>query len=248
MPLYVLQGDALQACKGLPPQAFDLIYIDPPFNTGKVQHLAAGHCEDTYEDFESFLRPVLVALVDCLSPEGSLFVHLDYREVHYAKVWLDQIIGRAAFQGEIIWHFETGGLSKSKWSNKHQTILWYSRAKTPYFDFDAVPTTSRKAPKEGYTGDKKWTSVWNINVSTTDPERVGYPSQKPLFLLETLVRVHTKPHAMCLDVFAGSGTLGAACLANDRNAVLVDCNPEAIAVMKKRFGAHAVFETGGAEC
>lgn len=235
MSVFVIQGDALEQAKLFGRKQFDLIYIDPPFNTKDVQKLGENSYNDKHGNFESFLCPILKQLSEVLTDDGSLFVHLDYREVHYAKVWLDGIMGRAAFQGEIVWHFETGGLSKSRWTNKHNTILWYCKAKEPYFDFAAVPEQPRKAPKAGYEGAKKWSSVWNINVSTTDPERAGYPSQKPEELLGTLVRVHTRPGALCLDVFAGSGTLGAVCEQLGRHAVLVDSNPQAIEVTRRRL-------------
>lgn len=231
----IIHGTALETLKKAKSRSIDLTFIDPPFNTGKKQLLLSTgkKYSDSYSDFESFLKPVLVE-IDRIT-RGSVFVLMDYREIHYAKVWLDEIMGRNAFKGEIVWFFETGGQSKTRWSNKHNTILWFSRLDNPTFNFDRVPTESRKAPKEGYSGEKKWSSVWNINMSTTDPQRVGYPSQKPEKLLETIISVHTKEGDIVLDCFAGSGTTGAAATKLKRNSIMIDSNPEAIKIMQDRM-------------
>lgn len=229
----IIYDDCYKALRGFRGGCIDLIYTDPPYNTGRRQKLSKGSYSDSYSNFHEFMVPVLEQMARVIKDDGSIFLHLDYREVHYVKVWMDKIMGREAFQGEIIWHFETGGSSKSKWSNKHQTILWYSQ--DPRFYFDEVPTLDRKAPKPGYEGEKKWSSVWNINMSTTDPQRTGYPTQKPELLVETLVKVHTLPGDTCLDAFAGSGTLGAVCSRLDRDAVLIDSNSEAINIMRERI-------------
>lgn len=232
----IIEGDSLEVLQKLKPKKFDLVFIDPPFNTGKEQSLLStgNKYEDSFENFKDFFFSILVNLDRVTKDAGSIFVLMDYREVHYAKVWLDEIMGRSSFKGEIIWHFETGGQSKSRWSNKHNTILWYSRSACPKFYFDRVPTETRKAPKEGYSGDKKWSSVWNINMSTTDPQRVGYPSQKPEKLLETIISVHSDEGDVVLDCFAGSGTTGAVAKRLNRKAVLIDKNKKSIEIMKDR--------------
>jgi len=232
----VIHGDALSTLKKFKSKIVDLTFIDPPFNAGKPQRLLSSGASynDSYNDFESFLKPIL-AEVDRVT-RGSIFVLLDYREIHYSKVWLDQIMGRESFKGEIIWFFETGGQSKSRWSNKHNTILWFSRKQSPTFNYDKVPTESRKAPKDSYTSDKKWSSVWNINMSTTDPQRVGYPSQKPEKLLETIIEVHSDEGQTVLDCFAGSGTTGAVAKRLGRKFCLVDSSADAIKTINKRIG------------
>ena len=214
------------------------MFIDPPFNTGNGQKLLSvgiGY-SDKFDDFKSFLYPILQELCRVTKKSGSIFILLDYREVHYAKVWMDEILGRQAFKGEIIWYFETGGQSKTKWSNKHNTILWYSKSSFPVFNFDKVPSEIRKAPKPGYEGAKKLSSVWNINMSTTDSQRVGYPSQKPEQLLENIIAVHSNPNDLVLDCFAGSGTTGAVAKRLGRRSILIDSNPEAIEIIRARIG------------
>ncbi len=258
--------DALPA---MADESFDLICIDPPFNTGRAQTRtqiatvrdAEGdrlgfHAEryrtvtvgsrsfaDRFDDYLAFLEPGLVAAHRLLRPEGSFFLHLDYREVHYAKVLLDQIFGRQSFINEIIWSYDYGGRSKSRWSPKHDTILWY--AKNPrkytfrYEDIDRVPymapqlVGAAKAAR-GKTPTDSW---WNTIVSPTGKQKTGYPTQKPLAIMERIVRVHSNPGDRLLDFFAGSGTLGEAAARNGRDVTLVDESAEAIAVMRRRLGA-----------
>lgn len=232
----VVCGDSAVILKKISDQKIDLIFIDPPFNTGNDQQLYSSgeFYEDKFEDYKAFLLPMLIEGKRVLKKSGSFFTLLDYRQVHDVKVWMDEIFGRSAFQGEIIWHFETGGQSKSKWSNKHNTILWHSQG-TPKFYFDRVPTEKRKAPKDGYTGEKKFSSVWNINMSTTDPQRVGYPSQKPEELLKTIISVHTDPGDTVLDFFAGSGTTGKVAKDIGRNSIMIDVNKAAVEIIKRRM-------------
>jgi site-specific DNA-methyltransferase (adenine-specific) len=233
----VILGDAAVVLKSIPDEKIDLVFIDPPFNTGNDQKLLSSQraYADKYGDFKSFINPILKELCRISKKSGSIFILLDYREVHYVKVWMDDILGREAFKGEIIWHFETGGQSKTKWSNKHNTVLWYSKSTNPIFNFDAVPSEVRKAPKPGYEGSKKLSSVWNINMSTTDSQRVGYPSQKPEQLLENIISVHSKQNDVVLDCFAGSGTTGAVAKRLGRRYILIDSNPESISVINERL-------------
>ncbi|RYZ56945.1 MAG: site-specific DNA-methyltransferase, partial [Proteobacteria bacterium] len=157
------------------------------------------------------------------------------------KVLLDTIFGRASFQNEIIWAYDYGGRSKRRWPAKHDTILWYSKDPDDYtFDFDAIDRIPYLAPglvgpekaARGKTPTDTW---WNTIVSPTGKEKTGYPTQKPLRIIERIVRVHSRPKDTVLDFFAGSGTVGEACAKLGRHFVLIDENPEAIAIMKKRL-------------
>ncbi len=251
----------------------DLIYVDPPFNTGKVQtrtRLRTTRDEtnpdrrgfggkgyrtevqgtqsfaDTFDDFSAFLEPRLREAHRLLTPHGALFVHLDYREVHYIKVLLDRIFGRPCFQNEIIWAYDYGARSKKRWPAKHDTILWYTKDAEHYtFDFDAMDRIPYLAPglvgpvkaARGKTPTDTW---WHTIVSPTGKEKTGYPTQKPLGIVERIVRVHSRPNDLVLDFFAGSGTLGEACAKLGRNFVLIDQNPEAVAVMQRRLAPHDV--------
>lgn len=269
MTQQIILGDNLTEIAKLSDNFASLIYIDPPFNTGKtmkrerisvVESEGAGDrtgfggkrydsisidsssFEDSFEDFPSFLMPRIEQSLRCLIKNGSLLIHLDCREVHYIKVAMDKLLGRAHFINEIIWSYDYGGRSKSKWSNKHDTILFYAMDPENYiFNFDAMERIPYMAP--GLVGEEKAARgktptdvIWCTIVPTNGKEKTGYPTQKPLKLLEMLIKVHTNPGDTVLDFFAGSGTTGDAAQKNGRDYVLIDQNPEAIAIIKKRLG------------
>lgn len=237
----------------------DLIYIDPPFNTGKkqkrtriktkngkrVKKLAASAAEydDNRGDYvEGFLRPRIEEAYRVLKHDGSFFFHLDYREIHYCKVMIDSIFGRECFMNEIIWAYDYGGRSKNKWSAKHDNILWYVKDTKNYtYNYDAIDRIPYMAPslqkdKEKAAKGKTPTDVWwNTIVPTQSKEKVNYPTQKPLAIINRIVKVHSNPDDLLLDFFAGSGTLGESAYINGRNAILVDNNPQAKTIMIKRM-------------
>ena len=266
----ILFGDNLAWLRTLPDASVDLIYIDPPFNTGQVrtyrrlrtvrdeqgdrigfqqrryrtQVLGSMQFQDAFEDYLAFLAPRLEEAYRVLKPHGSLFVHLDYREVHYVKVFLDGLFGREAFMNEIIWAYDYGGRSKRRWPAKHDNILWYAKDPRRYtFNYEAIDRIPYMAPnlvgKEKARRGKTPTDVWWITiVPTTGRERTGYPTQKPLKLLERIIRVHSNPGDVVLDFFAGSGTTGEAAARLGRGFILIDNNPEAIRVMRKRLAPY----------
>lgn len=265
----LIVSDNLPWLRSQPQGSFDLIYIDPPFNTGKTQKrtttvavkgsgkgqvgfggrsyelLPTGETisyEDCFDNFISdFLGPRLEQAYRILSSHGSLFVHLDPRESHYAKVFLDMLFGRECFRNEIIWSYDYGARSKKRWSAKHDTILWYSRHPRKWtFNYDAIDRIPYMAPnlagKEKAAKGKTPTDVWwNTIVSPTGKEKTGYPTQKPLAILERIVAVHSNPQDRLLDFFAGSGSFGHAAAKLGRDCVLVDKNPAARSTIIKRF-------------
>ncbi len=267
----IVAGDNLPVLRTFADASFDLIYIDPPFNTGKKQtrtHLrmvrdeAAGDrvgfkgkryrtevlgqrsFDDRFDDFLSFLQPRLQEARRLLKASGSLFVHLDYREVHYVKVMLDLLFGRECFVNEIIWAYDYGARSRQRWSPKHDTILWYARTAEKYhFDHDAIDRIPYMAPglvgpekaARGKTPTDTW---WHTIVSPNGREKTGYPTQKPLGIVRRIVAVHSRPGDRLLDFFAGSGTLGEAAASLGRDVVLVDQNDEAIEVMTRRLASY----------
>ncbi len=263
----IFHGDNLSLLHEMDANSVDLIYVDPPFNTGKTQALksiktvrdadgdrtgfqgqryrtVAGEqrsYNDVFDDFLAFLEPRLVQAHRVLSDTGAFFLHLDYREVHYAKVLMDDIFGRESFMNEIIWAYDYGARTKKRWSAKHDTILWYVKDPKNYtFNYEAMDRIPYMAPglvgaekaARGKTPTDVW---WHTIVPTNGHERTGYPTQKPLGLLRRIVHVHSKPGDRLLDFFAGSGTFGEAAVRHGRDAILMDQNPEAIAVMKERF-------------
>lgn len=191
---------------------------------------------DSYNDYKSFLFPILKEVYRILKNTGQIFVHLDWHEVHYVKVWLDEIFSRENFRNEIIWHSEIGRSVENVWARKHTTILWYTKSNNYTFNKINIPNITRKAQKEGYPNSKLETDVWTYNLSTTDGERVGYPNQKPLEILNRIIKVHSNEGDLILDCFGGSGTTAHSCLLNNRKCITCDTNPQSIDVMEKRLG------------
>lgn len=245
--LEILFGDNLIILKNKPDKIANLIYIDPPFNTGKTQKRNDLNYDDSFEDFKKFIYPRMEMAYRLLKDNGSLFFHIDYREVHYCKVWLDEIFGRDNFLNEIIWAYDYGGRPKNKWPPKHDNILWYTKNKDDYvFNYDQIDRIPYMAPglvtKEKAERGKTLTSVWwNTIVHTTGKEKTGYPTQKPLAIIERIIKVHSNPGDLVLDFFAGSGTTGEAALKLDRKCILVDQNPDAIKVIKKRLNKYLIY-------
>ena len=265
----VIQGDNLPVLASLPDETFTLIYLDPPFNTGRVQkrqsttsvRTAAGvgsitgfkgrsyerikgdllAYDDAFENYWEFIEPRLLEAWRLLAPDGTLYLHLDYREAHYAKVLLDALFGRESFLNEIIWAYDYGAKSKSRWPAKHDTILVYVKDPTRYyFDSSTVDREPYMAPglvtAEKVARGKLPTDVWwHTIVSPTGREKTGYPTQKPEGILRRIVQASSREGDWVLDFFAGSGTTGAVAQALGRRFVLVDQNPEAIQVMRERL-------------
>jgi site-specific DNA-methyltransferase (adenine-specific) len=197
--------------------------------------------EDSFEDYLAFLEPPLRQAFRLLDERGTLYVHLDYREAHYVKLLLDEIFGRERFLNEIIWAYDFGGRSKRRWPAKHDTILVYVKDPERYhFDSAEVDREPYMAP--GLVGPEKAargklpTDVWfHTIVPTNGAEKTGYPTQKPEGVLRRIVTASSAPGDRCLDFFAGSGTLGAVAAALGRRFLLIDSNPEAVAVMERRL-------------
>jgi len=273
----IVCGDNLPFLKTLRDESVDLIYIDPPFNTGKTQvrhrlstvqsidgdrvgfggrryktvKVGSTGYIDFFSDYLDFLTPRLEQIYRVLSPKGSFFFHIDAREVHYCKIVLDQLFGRSCFQNEIIWAYDYGARSRTRWSPKHDNILWYSKDPDTFtFNLDASDRIAYMAPslvgaekaERGKTPTDVW---WNTIVPTNGSEKTGYATQKPLGVVERIVLVHSNLGDVCLDCFAGSGTLGEAAAKNDRNFILIDSNPEAVNIMGKRL--HRYCKTNDAE-
>jgi site-specific DNA-methyltransferase (adenine-specific) len=278
MPNQICFGDNLTLLQKLPSESVDLIYIDPPFNTGHAQskktmktvadengdrigfqgrayktiHLGEKAYQDHFDDFIGFLEPRLLEAYRILKPNGSLYFHIDYREVHYCKILLDQIFGRDSFLNEIIWAYDYGARTKKKWPTKHDNILWYAKDPNHYiFNFEEIERIPYMAPglvgKEKAAKGKLPTDTWwHTIVPTNGSEKTGYPTQKPLGILRRIIMASSTPKSTVLDFFAGSGTTGAACLEFGRKFVLIDNNPQSIQIMAKRF-ADAEIEWIGCE-
>lgn len=233
--------DYLKTCD----KKYNLCYIDPPFNTGKKQSIKGKSYQDDYSDYKSFIYPILQQLHTTLKEDGSIFIHLDWHEAHYVKVWMDEIFGRSNFRNEIIWAYDYGARQKNKWPTKHDTIFWYTKSDNYTFNYNQIDRIPYMAPglagpdkaSRGKTPTDVW---WHTIVPTSGKERVGYPTQKPVGLLQWIVKVHSNTNDECLDCFAGAGSFGEACLLNSRNVDLVDKNAEAVTIMTERLGKYVV--------
>ena len=203
---------------------------------------------DVFGDYLAFLEPRLVELHRLLAPHGALYFHIDYREVHYCKVLLDTIFGRTCFLNEIIWAYDYGGRPKRRWPPKHDNILVYVKDRRRYFfnaeAIDRIPymAPGLVGPEKAARGKLPTDTWWHTIVPTNGRERTGYPTQKPLGILKRIVVASSPPEGTVLDCFAGSGTTGAACQALGRRFILIDNNPEALAVMARRFAGVSGIE------
>lgn len=263
----LIHGDAESVLSSLPGDSIDLIYIDPPFNTGNIQKLSSLRAErdndatrigfggrkyrttlvsshsydDSFDDYLGFLLPKLEQCHRLLSSRGTLYVHLDYREVHYVKVALDSIFGRDNFMNEIIWAYDYGGRSKQKWPAKHDTILVYAKQLGQHiFNYSQIERIPYMAPnlvsKEKAALGKVPTDVWwQTIVHTTGKERTGYPTQKPEAILKRIIEASSQPDSWVLDFFAGSGTTAAVAQKMGRRFIAVEKNPQAVEIIKNRL-------------
>jgi site-specific DNA-methyltransferase (adenine-specific) len=275
----VILGDNAEALRAMPDASFTLAYVDPPFNTGKVQvrrmmkatridepdetappgawvgFNGARHLReetgrmaylDAHDDYLGFLMPRLAEVRRLLADDGTIYVHVDPRESHYVKVALDGLFGRECFLNEVVWAYDFGGRPKRRWAPKHDSILVYVKDPERYwFSFDEVDRIPYMAP--GLVGPEKAargklpTDVWwHTIVPTAGAEKTGYPTQKPLGVVRRAVAASSRPGDRVLDCFAGAGTTAAAARAMGRRFVMVDVNPEAVAVMRRRLGDEGV--------
>ena len=267
-------GDNLPILKELTSSSVDLIYVDPPFNTGRTQgrtqiktvraengdrvgfqgrryetiKVGTRSFNDLYDDYLGFLEPRLQEAYRLLAPEGSFYLHVDYREVHYCKVLLDGIFGRERFLNEVIWAYDYGARTRKKWPAKHDNILVYVKDPQHYiFNYDEIERIPYMAPglvgpEKAARGKPPTDTWWHTIVPTNGREKTGYPTQKPLGILKRIVEASSNRGGLVLDFFAGSGTTGVACAALGRRFILIDHNEQALQVMARRFDGIAEIE------
>lgn len=275
-PDLVIGAENLEVLPRLPRGSFTMIYLDPTFNTGRAQVRRSlstrpadpdaadrrgfkgrayasvlqtlSRYDDSFEDYWGFLLPRLEQAWELLAEDGTLYLHLDYREVHYAKVMCDMVFGRESFLNEIIWAYDYGGKARRRWPAKHDNILVYVKDPQRYhFDNAEVDREPYMAPglvtEEKAARGKLPTDVWwHTIVSPTGREKTGYPTQKPMGLIRRMVCASTRPGDWVLDFFAGSGTLGAVAAQTGRRFVCVDRNPEAVEIMRARLPEAQVLD------
>ncbi len=271
-------ADNLDVLATLERESVDLVYVDPPFNTGKRQRLTRLRTErdeaegdrtgfggrryrtvplgsrsyvDMHDDYLEFLAPRLEEFRRVLKPSGSLYLHVDQREVHYCKVLLDQVFGRECFLNEIVWAYDYGARQKRRWATKHDNILVYVKDPARYYfdtsEVDRVPylAPGLVGPEKAARGKLPTDTWWHTIVPTNGRERTGYPTQKPLGILRRIVAASCPPGGLVADFFAGSGTTGEAAYRLGRRFLMVDNHPEAVEVMAQRFTGFEGVEFAG---
>jgi site-specific DNA-methyltransferase (adenine-specific) len=256
-PNRLLLTNALTLLAGLADGSVDLAYADPPFASGLVRRASdAAGVEHRFDDrlvdpdaYRAWLQPHLAELHRVLAPTGSLFLHLDHRMSAYARIELDGVFGRSGFRNEIVWRYGLGGGAPANaFARKHDVLLFYARGPHNTFHRLRGDVTPAMAAKYAHSdengryqrthgrryylkGGKPFDSVWDIpSIAPTAGERAGYPTQKPLALLERILNATTDEGALVIDPFVGSGTTAVAAQRLDRRFVAGDCSPQAIAV------------------
>ena len=242
---------------------FDLIYLDPPFcsqanyhqqiNIDGQTHTIPGFTDVLSVDaYLQFIYERLHPLKDLLSDTGSLFLHCDYQQSHTIRCLLDEVFGPKQFRNEIIWHYTGGGRAKKYFSRKHDSIFWYSKGTSWTFNTESIRIpykatsgfakggiTSKSGKK--YLPNPKGTlpdDTWDIPMlNPLAKERTGYPTQKPMTLLERIVLACSNAGDSVLDPFMGSGTTGMAAIKHDRRFVGLDANWNSVHLMRKRLWA-----------
>lgn len=238
-PVRLAQADWLDAARSLVPGCVDLVYCDPPFNTGRTQSDRAGVFEDAWPSLDAYiawLSPRIEACAAALRPSGALLVHCDWRTSHRVRVLLDRLLGEDRFVNHLVWSYGLGGSSPRRFARKHDDILYYCVEPELYhFEPPMVPATSRRMA--GML--KKSTDVLDIPaINNMAAERVGWPTQKPLALLELLVRACCPPGGVVFDPCCGSGTTLVAAARSGRSAIGADLAPEAIELTRLRLSEH----------
>jgi site-specific DNA-methyltransferase (adenine-specific) len=265
----VVEADNLALLRALPDGCVDLAYADPPFATGGERRLTSirtgsgdlarrgfGGRDYRYEvvsdvswaddlplpEHLEALRARIVEVHRVLAAHGSLYLHVDWRTAHHARLILDEVFGGERFLNEIVWAYDYGGRPRDRWPRKHDTILWYAKGDEWRFEREAIDRIPYMAPglvgPERAARGKLPTDVWWMTiVPPGSRERTGYPTQKPVRLLERIVAASSRPGDLVLDPYAGSGTTAVAAQRLDRRWLLVDRNPEAVAIARARLEA-----------
>ncbi len=254
-------GDNLPWMRGLPDGCCDLIYIDPPFFTGRRRTITKGdgafgdRWDGGLESYLAFMIPRLEQCRRLLAEHGTLYVHLDWRVAHHIRIRLDDIFGADSFLNEIIWHYRTGGVSQRRFGRKHDTILAYARRlgrhrfnvlREGQFRTDGLKTDADGRPYKSTKRGRLYfnaqgpalTDVWDIPfLSTVSNERAGWPTQKPVALLHRIIRASSGPGDVVADFFCGSGTTLVAAKMLDRRWLGCDTSEEAIRITSDRLAA-----------
>jgi len=241
----ILQGDCLQSLADLDDGAADLVYMDPPFNTGHAKRAQGGAFADDWKDIDaylSYMRPRIEQCRRVLHENGSILLHCDWRTVHHFRLMLDEFFGPRSHVNHLIWRYGLGGSSPRRFARKHDDILFHARSDAYYFQAPRVPATSQRM--KGQT--KKATDVLDVPaINNMASERVDYPTQKPLALLRMLIEACCPPGGLVVDPFCGSGTTLVAAQMLDRRACGIDLSDEAVELARRRAAERVEPATSG---
>jgi 16S rRNA G966 N2-methylase RsmD len=263
LPARIVEGDNLAVLHALSAELAGqvaLAYMDPPFGTGRD----FGAYDDRWETRDALvamLRPRLEAVHALLREDGAILVHLDHRVAHAVAMLLDELFGAGdrdppkstpapGFRNEIIWTYGLGGSSSRFYPRKHDVIFWYTKGSRWTFDPPRMPARSmrmrgqEKKQIDVFVGPprveegrvEEESDVWDVaSINNMAKERTGYPTQKPLALLERFVLAHSRPGDWVLDPFCGSGTTLVAAQRHGRRAIGIDASQEAIRIARSRL-------------
>ncbi len=222
----------------LPSACVDLVYLDPPFNSGSERRGRSGlRFADRFGDiaaYRAFLAPRLQAIHRVLAATGSILVHVDWHTSHHVRLMLDEIFGSENFVNQLVWSYGLGGSGPRSFARKHDDIFFYGRTPDYWFEPPLVP--ARSARLRGRM--KKATDVIDIaSINNMAIERTGWPTQKPIALLDMLVRACCTPGGTVLDPTCGSGTTLVAAVNSGRRALGIDISDEALAIAASRLNS-----------
>jgi len=250
-----------------------LIYLDPPFGTGDTFAVKSGpkgksvkipaYADNLSQDkYMEMMGRVLTLCRELLTPDGTIYLHVDYRMAAYLKIMMDEIFGRKNFVNEIIWAYKSGGRATKHFSRKHDDILVYRKGATNYFDILSVGIPrgperrnhmKQQVDEEGRvyysirSGGKVYkyyedslvfpSDVWTDieHLHQRDPERTGYSTQKPEALLNRIILASSQEGDIVADLFSGSGTTAAAAAKLGRSWIAADASPAALMTLRKRL-------------
>ena len=249
--------DNLELLKQLPDNSIDLIYCDILYNTGKKFKDYDDKLGTPQQAIEWY-KPRLVEMKRVLKDTGSIYLQMDCRLVHYMKVEMDNIFGLKNFRNDIIWCYNTQGYSKSKYSSKHDNILFYTKTNKYSFNMESIrekepsPSSIKRYQKEidknGYYIDSKsGKKVYQLKGSPpldwffmsvlphAHKENTGYNTQKPKVLLERIIKASSNEGDIVADFFMGSGTSMVVAKELGRNYIGCDINPKAVEITNERL-------------
>ncbi len=233
----VMHGDCLDVLQAWDAGPIDLVYADPPFNTGLVRSAKEGSFSDSFDDYLGWIRPRIEACIANLAGTGAILLHCDWRTVHHLRLMLDDLLGADRFVNELVWSYGLGGSSPRRFARKHDSILYYELGDARWFEPPMIPATSNRMKG----GMKKATDVLDIPaINNMAHERLGYPTQKPLALLRLLVTACCPPDGLVVDPFCGSGTTLEAAEQEGRRWIGIDRNDEAVHLSRARLHRSAV--------